>query len=78
MIITKQKLNTLIAAAAKDAKFYAPIKGSNGIEYAEMTGDQAVAFDYVNVKLSPKGIFFPQREILCTFCDGSLKDVPVP
>lgn len=78
MIITKQKLNTLIAAAAKDAKFYAPIEGSNGIEYVETTGQQPIVFDYVNVKLSLKGIFFPQREVLCTFCGGSLKDVPVP
>jgi ferredoxin len=78
MVITKQKLNTLIAAAAKDATFYAPVKGDNGIEYTATTGDQEITYDYVNVKLSPKGIFFPQREVLCRFCGDTLKDVPVP
>ena len=77
-IITKQELNTLIAAAAKDAQFYAPIKGSNGIEYVETTGDQPISYEYVNVKLSPKGLFFPQREVMCRFCGDTLKDVPVP
>jgi ferredoxin len=77
MIITKQKLNTLIAAVAKDTQFYAPIEGSNGIEYAETNGDQPIAYDYVNVKLSPKGIFFPQREVLCRFCGDTLQEVPV-
>jgi ferredoxin len=77
-IITKQELNTLIAAAAKDAQFYAPIEGSDGIEYAETTGDQQIAYDYVNVKLSPKGLFFPQKEVLCRFFGDTAQDVPVP
>ena len=78
MVITKQDLNTLVAAAARDANFYAPIKGDNGIEYVETSGDQEIAYGYVNVKLSPKGLFFPQSEVLCRFCGDTLKDVPVP
>jgi sulfhydrogenase subunit beta (sulfur reductase) len=77
-IITKQELNRLIAAAAKDAIFYAPVEGSNGIEYVETTGEQPIAYDYVNVKLSPKGLFFPQREVMCRFCGDTLQEVPVP
>jgi len=77
-IITKQELNTLIAAAAKDVQFYAPIAGDNGIEYTETTGDQPIAYDYVNVKLSPKGLFFPQKEVLCRFCGDTLEEIPVP
>jgi sulfhydrogenase subunit beta (sulfur reductase) len=76
--IPKQELNTLIAVVAKDARFYAPIEGDNGIEYVETIGDQPIAFNYVNVKLSPKGLFFPQREVLCRFCGDTLRDVPVP
>ncbi len=77
-IITKQELNKLIAAVAKDAQFYAPIEGNNGIEYAETTGDQLIAYDYVNVKLSPKGLLFPQKEVLCRFCGDTIQEVPVP
>lgn len=77
-IITKQELNQLIAADSKDATWYAPIEGNNGVEYVETTGEQPISFDYVNVKLSPKELFFPQREILCRFCGDTLQDVPMP
>ncbi len=77
-IITKEDLNKLIAAAAQDAAFYAPVEGKNGIEYVRTTGNQAIAYDYVNVKLSPKGLFFPQKETLCKFCGDTLQEVPVP
>ena len=77
-IITKQKLNTLIAAAAEEATFYAPVKGNNGIEYTETSGDQPISHDFVNVRRSPKGLFFPQKEVLCRFCGDTLKEVPIP
>ncbi len=77
-IITKQELNKLVAAAAKDATFYAPVEGNNGVEYVKTSGDQPITYDYVNVKLSPKGFFFPQKEVMCRFCGDSLKEVPIP
>ena len=77
-IITKQELNTLIAAVAKDATFYAPINGNNGIEYTVTTGDQPIAYDYVNVKRSPKGLFFPQSEVICKFSGDTLQEIPLP
>ncbi|MBD3308184.1 hypothetical protein GF339_17190 [candidate division KSB3 bacterium] len=77
-VITKQQFPALIAAAANNATFYAPIQTADGIEYIATTGDQPIAYDYVNVKRSPKGLLFPQREILCRFCGDTLQDVPVP
>jgi ferredoxin len=78
MLITKQEFNTLIAEVAKETTFYAPIVGENGIEYAKTSGDQPIAYTYVNVKMSPKGIFFPQQEVLCRFCGDTIQEVPVP
>lgn len=77
-LLTKQELNRFIARIAEETTFYAPIKGENGIEYTETTGDQPIAYDYVNVKLSPKGLFFPQKEVLCRFCGDTIEEIPVP
>lgn len=77
-ILRKQELNALASAAAQEAEVYAPIKGQDGIEYLKTVGEEPIAFDYVNVKLSPKGLFFPQKEVLCHFCRDTLNDAPIP
>lgn len=77
-ILTKQELNALISAAAQEAEVYVPVKGRNGVEYLKTSGAEPVAFDYVNVKLSPKGLFFPQKEVICRFCRDTLSEVPAP
>lgn len=76
--IAKQDVNALIAAAAEAQQVYAPIEGDNGVEYLATKGQHPIAYQYVNVKLSPKGLFFPQREVLCTFCHDELQAVPMP
>ena len=76
-ILTKLGLNALISAAAQEAEVYAPVKGRNGVEYLKTSGERPAAFDYVNVKLSPKGLFFPQKEVICRFCGDTLSDAPV-
>ena len=60
-ILTKQEWNALISAAAQEAVVYAPIKSQNGIDYLKTSGEDPTVFDYVNVKLPPKGLFFPQN-----------------
>lgn len=77
-VLRKQELQALIATVAKDATFYAPQSGDSGLEYASVTGEQPITYDYVHVKLSPKGLFFPQREVLCRFCNETLQAIPVP
>ncbi len=77
-VITKQELNSVIAAAAKAAVFYAPLRREFGVEYTATTGNDDICYEYVNVKRSPKGLFFPQKEVLCTFCHGMLREVPLP
>ncbi len=78
-IITKQELNTLIAAVAEKMTCYAPVQSEdNVVEYVETNGDKKITYNYVNVTLSPKGLFFPQREVLCSFCGDDVQDVPVP
>ena len=82
-VIEKCDLRKLIdAVTAGDVggrvRMYAPAEGVAGIEFREVTEETEISFDYLNPKLSAKGIFFPQREVLCTFRDGVLEEVPLP
>lgn len=77
-IISKHNVLRLIADTSPSISWYAPIEGPDGIEYRETRGQQPIAYHYVNVKQSPKGLFFPQTEVLCRFCQDHLEDVPLP
>ena len=77
-IINKTDLNKLIATASEESTaFYAPLKGERGIELASATGYEEIVFEYDNIRLSPKSIFFPQREVLCRFSGDTLKDAEI-
>lgn len=77
-IIKKPELEKLITYATEQNKvFYAPVEGENGVEFRAVTSHAEVALDYDNVKLPPKSIFFPQREVLCRFSGDTLKEVKI-
>ncbi len=77
-VIKKEDLYRLLSTAAGKKKVYAPIDGVGGIEFAEIHEQKEITLDYSNSKLSPKSIFFPQREVLCTFADDALEEVQTP
>ncbi len=62
----------------------APVPAEGGPIFAEVSsGDQAAgaagvlaAAEGGNTKLSLKGTFFPQREVLLAFAGGMLQEVP--
>jgi len=73
--ITKDNLQILLISFTDKYKVYAPSRGENGIELKEVNSDRSIAYDYINTKLSPKGIFFPQREVLFNYSNGELQPV---
>lgn len=76
-VISKQKLNELFKKLSEDARVYVPVRRENRIEFGEFSEEETVTFDYLNPQLSVKGMFFPQREVLCRFDDGELEEVPI-
>jgi heterodisulfide reductase subunit C len=77
-IIKKQEIEKLIKAAAEEYAAYAPVEGKDGPEFKQVDGGEEIIWDYQNLKLSPKGIFFPQMETLYTFDYDTIEEIPVP
>ena len=77
-IIKKADLEKLIRYATEQNKvFYGPVAGEKGFEFKAVTSYEEITLDYDNVKLPPKSIFFPQREVLCKFSGHTLKEVKI-
>jgi ferredoxin len=77
-IIDKKDLGKLITSASEqNTVFYAPAEGENGVEIRAIAGYKEIVFDYDNVKLSPKSIFFPQREVLYKFSGDTIEEVKI-
>ena len=74
-IIKKNDVKKIISALRKNYIVYGPVKRSEGIIFTELTPDKEIIFDYHNSKLSPKGLFFPQCEVIGTFDDKTLHEV---
>lgn len=77
-ILQKKEIHKFLDAASKDYSVYAPVPGEAGPEFTIIRGDSEILFDYRNVELSPKGIFFPQTETLCDFDYDTIENVPLP
>ena len=46
---------------------YAPLKDGKGFQFREVHDPKAVTLDYDNTEMSPKGLFFPQSEVLISY-----------
>jgi ferredoxin len=57
---------------------YAPVKGISEVEFAQIDDKSEVVLEYQNIKLSSKGIFFPQTETICTFDFDTIEEIPSP
>jgi len=78
-LLDKKDIGKLLKSAAVDSPVYAPVMGNSEIEFTRIAdGSEAVSLEYSNLKLSPKGIFFPQTETLLTFDFDAVEDVPEP
>jgi ferredoxin len=77
-VIRKADLGKLVEAVGKTARFFAPVRRSEGVVLDEVGTDSEIEFDYVNVKLPLKRHFFPRAELLYTYEGGQLRDVPLP
>jgi ferredoxin len=78
-VIDKKKTGDLLKAAAVDSQVFAPVRTNAEIEYIRIAdGTEDVTLDFSNVKLSPKGVFFPQMETLLTFDYDAVEEIPEP
>ncbi|MFC1582105.1 4Fe-4S dicluster domain-containing protein [Planctomycetota bacterium] len=77
-MLDKSKLPDLIKALAKDHTVYGPVKGDDGVTLSALKEGSTVCLDFSNTTMSSKELFFPQCEVMCTFADGQVKDVPEP
>jgi len=76
-ILKKTELKKLVNALAKDAAVFAPVKEDGDIVLAEVASADDVVLDFYNTKLSPKNVFFPPCEVICTFRGDAVENVPV-
>lgn len=75
-IIKKTKVNKLLEKLNKDYQIFAPVEKDNDFLLSEISTPGSYQFpsdNYKNVKISPKGIFFPQSETLFEFNDQGVK-----
>ncbi len=77
-LIKKDKLRSLFSAAASEYTVWAPVMGVSEPEFGRISPEkeEEIVLDYQNIKLSPKGIFFPQTETLLTYDYDHVEDVP--
>jgi len=77
-IITAVDLVRLLDDAAADFTVYAPVEEEGVAAFGKRAVGTDPLLDFTNVKLSPKGIFFPQSEVLGIYANSELKPVPLP
>lgn len=75
-VITKENIEKLLHDIADTFTVYAPLnREAEKPVFGELGADDAVSYDYITTQFSAKSVFFPQREVLCTYENGSLKDI---
>lgn len=77
-IIRKRDVAEILSSVRQDRKVFAPIGDRDDVSLSELLRDQEPALDYSNFKLSPKNLFLPQCEVICTYENEELHDVPMP
>ncbi|MCL6583186.1 MAG: 4Fe-4S dicluster domain-containing protein [bacterium] len=63
-IITKTNLKAVIEDLMQRGEVVAPVRKDDYVLFASLPSAEAACLDYANSKLSPKGCFFPQAEVL--------------
>lgn len=75
-ILQKDQVGKLYSELVEEYKFYAPIKEKGNIVFKEIEDSKDIVLDYLNSKIPPKSILFPEMEVLFEYkLDG--KDVEI-
>ncbi len=63
-ILKKDQIIKLYNDLTKDYNFFAPIKEKRNIVFRKITNPEEIVLDYLNSKVPPKEILFPEKDIL--------------
>jgi hypothetical protein len=63
-ILKKDEIGKLYNELASEYNFYAPIKKKGNIAFEKVEKSEDIVLDYLNSKIPPKSILFPQMEVL--------------
>lgn len=69
-VIDKSKIPVLIKELLQEYEVFAPVRKKTSVSFERITSDDEICLEFKNAKISPKGIFFPQTEILFTYKIG--------
>ncbi|MDQ7093430.1 4Fe-4S dicluster domain-containing protein [Desulfosporosinus sp. PR] len=76
MKISKEKFGQSLDALSSDYQLIAPVSETGGVNFKAVKSFADIKQDYLNSKLPPKAIFFPQHEKLLSYVKNG-KDVTV-
>jgi len=65
--ITKKDVNKFLTRLLQDYIVYAPTRVANYVSFREITSPEEVVWDCLVTREPPKGIFFPQTEVLFNY-----------
>jgi sulfhydrogenase subunit beta (sulfur reductase) len=76
-VVDKKNLRKMLAATAKHATVYAPVRRADGVALAALEAADEVVLDYMNFRLPPKRFFFPPSETIGAY-DGARMSATLP
>ena len=66
-ILKKEEVGKLYNELEKEYKFYAPIKEKGNIAFKKISNAEEIELDYLNSKVPPKDVLFPQKETIFNY-----------
>jgi sulfhydrogenase subunit beta (sulfur reductase) len=69
--IAKRDVDAFIASLLKDYTVYAPARVAEYVTFREITAPEEVVWDRLDTRQPPKGVFFPQTEVLFEYEKGT-------
>jgi ferredoxin len=78
LIVEKSKLSEFLRLLSQDRRLVAPVKDRMGTTFAEVSDPSLVCLDPGNTNLSPKGVVFPQSEVLYYFEGDQAREARAP
>ena len=63
-ILLKDDVGKLYNELEKEYKFYAPTKVKGNIAFSKISNPEEIELDYLNSKVPPKDVLFPQKETI--------------
>ncbi|NHI93066.1 MAG: hypothetical protein EAX96_11230 [Candidatus Lokiarchaeota archaeon] len=74
-VLMKENLSKFINLLMEFNDVYAPVKKDNNLSYQKITNPDEIYLKFLNTKIPPKSIFFPQKEVLFKYekINGEIK-----